>query len=157
MSSVLPFPMTAIAAMARNRVIGRGGAIPWHLPEDFRWFKRTTSGHVVVMGRRTFESLGRPLPNRENVVLSRGGSVEGVTTLRDLRELPLPPPGQRVFLIGGAEIYARYLPECTEVLLTVLPGDVEGDTYMPEFEHLFPPAEIVMETAEFRVWRYAKQ
>ena len=67
--------------MSLNRVIGRGGQIPWHLPEDFRWFKRMTSGHVVLMGRKTFESLGKPLPNRTNIVLTRGGEIPGVVTL----------------------------------------------------------------------------
>jgi dihydrofolate reductase len=79
-------PFKAIAAMSLNRVIGNGNQIPWHLPEDFKWFKATTTGHVIVMGRKTFESIGKPLPNRETIVLSRSAfSHPGVKTMRDLR------------------------------------------------------------------------
>ena len=82
-------PFIAIAAMSLNRVIGAGNQIPWHLPEDFQWFKQTTTGHVLVMGRKTFASIGRPLPNRETVVLSRSDFQHpGVKTIRSLEELP---------------------------------------------------------------------
>ena len=78
----------AIAAMSENRVIGRGNQIPWHLPEDFKWFKQMTTGHIIVMGRKTFESLGKPLPNRTTIVLSRSRfSYPGVQTISDLNEL----------------------------------------------------------------------
>src|SRR5258706_6675103 len=81
-------PLQAIAAMSLNRVIGAGNKIPWHLPEDFKWFKRITTGHVIVMGRKTFESIGRPLPDRTTIVLSRAAfSHPGVQTIRDLAEL----------------------------------------------------------------------
>ena len=76
--------MKAIAAMSLNRVIGRAGNLPWHLPEEFRWFKQTTSGQAVLMGRKTFDSLGRPLPNRTNIVVTREGQIPGVETVRDL-------------------------------------------------------------------------
>ena len=86
--SALPFK--AIAAMSLNRAIGNGNTIPWHLPEDFKWFKETTMGHVLAMGRKTFESIGRPLPGRETVVLTRNpGSVIGVRTLGSLEALHL--------------------------------------------------------------------
>ena len=95
----------AIAAMSLNRVIGNGNQIPWHLPEDFKWFKATTTGHVIVMGRKTFESIGRPLPNRETIVLSRSAfSFPGVKTISSLKELPSPTGDQRVFICGGAQI-----------------------------------------------------
>src|SRR5438046_693149 len=94
--SLLPASMNclhAIAAMSLNRVIGAGNRIPWHLPEDFKWFKRTTTGHVIVMGRKTFESIGKPLPDRETVVLSRGNFVfPGVRVIHDLNELLAPFP-----------------------------------------------------------------
>jgi dihydrofolate reductase len=91
-------PFTAIAAMSLNRVIGNGNQIPWHLPEDFKWFKATTTGQVIVMGRKTFESIGKPLPNRETIVLSRSAFAHpGVRTMRDLSELlawaKSPSPG----------------------------------------------------------------
>src|SRR5438132_11171950 len=82
-----PKALKAIAAMSLNRVIGSGGKIPWHLPEDFRWFKQLTTGHVVVMGRKTFESLGKPLPNRTNIVVTRRGDLPGVVTIGDLTAL----------------------------------------------------------------------
>ena len=113
--------MKAIAAMSLNRVIGREGQIPWHLPEDFQWFKRMTSGHVVLMGRKTFESLGKPLPNRTNLVLTRRGDIPGVTTLHDLADLSASHFAPRViFVIGGAEIYAHLLPRCTDLYLSVV-------------------------------------
>ena len=76
--------MNAIAAMALNRVIGKGNKIPWHLPEDFKWFKKTTMGHPILMGRKTFESIGQPLPGRRNLVVSRTAEIEGVEIVRDL-------------------------------------------------------------------------
>ena len=120
----------AIAAMSLNRVIGDGNKIPWHLPEDFKWFKQTTTGHVLVMGRKTFGSIGRPLPNRETMVLSRSDFQHpGVKTIRSLEELP-PLVGQRqVFICGGAQIYEQLLPQCAELLLTLVQREVQGDTF----------------------------
>jgi len=149
----------AIAAMARNRVIGRGGTIPWRIPDELRWFKRATTGHTVLMGRKTFESLGRPLPNRRNVVVTRGPAPEGVETVGSLDSLDpaaLAGPGRDVFVIGGAEIYAQLLPRCEELLLTVLPFDAEGDARFPEFEPLFEFRECVLEHPEFEVRRYVR-
>src|SRR2546421_12204773 len=97
----------AIAAMSLNRVIGAGNQIPWHLPEDFKWFKRMTTGNVVVMGRKTFESIGRPLPNRETIVVSRGDfSYPGVRTVASLESIDLENELREVFICGGAQIYA---------------------------------------------------
>ena len=96
--------MKAIAAMSLNRVIGCAGKIPWHLPEDFQWFKRMTTGQVVLMGRKTFDSMGKPLPNRTNLVLSRGESIPGVTMIKSLEELsPSSYSPQQIFVIGGAD------------------------------------------------------
>src|ERR1043166_7241388 len=99
--------------MSLNRVIGAGNRIPWHLPEDFKWFKQMTTGQVIVMGRKTFESIGRPLPNRETIVLSRGPfNHPGVRTIRSLEELPALASGREVFICGGAQVYAQALPLC---------------------------------------------
>src|SRR5262245_55703532 len=105
----------AIAAMSENRVIGRGNRIPWHLPADFKWFKQTTTGHTLVMGRKTFESIGRPLPNRTTIVLSRSSfSFPAVQTAADWSEVnPQRFPGE-VFICGGSDIYAQALPYCSE-------------------------------------------
>src|SRR5579859_5349944 len=107
--------LKAIAAMSENRVIGQGNQIPWHLPEDFKWFKKMTTGHVLVMGRKTFESIGKPLPNRETIVLSRSGfHYPGVRTIADLRELDPARESRRIFICGGAQIYAHALPLCSD-------------------------------------------
>jgi len=151
--------LKAIAAMARNRVIGRGGKIPWHIADDFRWFKRATTGQTVLMGRKTFESLGRPLPNRRNLVVTRGPEIEGVEVIRDLAAFDparYAAPGTDVFVIGGAEIYAQLLPRCDELLLTLLPDDVEGDAYFPAFEGHFFFRETVLVHPEFEVRRYVR-
>ena len=146
----------AIAAMSLNRVIGSGNKIPWHLPEDFKWFKATTTGHIIVMGRKTFESIGKPLPNRETIVLSRSNfSYPGVKTIRNLEGLPVVTDRQ-VFICGGAQIYEQALPLCSEILLTLVNCEVEGDAFFPKFEDQFQLAETLRETPEFKILRYAR-
>ena len=153
--------MKAIAAMSQNRVIGRDGKIPWHLPEDFRWFKKITAGHVLVMGRKTFESIGKPLPNRATLVLSRGDfSPPGARRISDLAELDRLPPdlaGREVFICGGAQIYAQALPRCSDLYLTLVKRVVDGDTFFPPFERQFALAEEILDCAEFSILRYRNQ
>jgi dihydrofolate reductase len=154
--------LKAIAAMARNRVIGRAGTIPWRISDELRWFKQATTGHTVLMGRKTFESLGRPLPNRRNIVVTRGPAVAvaGVETLHSVAGLDpaqYASPGGDVYVIGGAELYAQLLPQCAELLLTVLPQEVEGDTFFPAFESLFEFQEIILTHPEFEVRRYIRK
>ncbi len=145
----------AIAAMSLNGVIGRGGGLPWHLPEDFRWFKKLTTGHVIVMGRKTFQSVGRPLPNRTTIVLSRSPQpIPGVRTLSDLRELDWETEPREVYICGGAQVYAQYLPYCRDLYLTLVKRAVEGDVFFPSFQERFAPLEIIQETPEFRIVRY---
>jgi dihydrofolate reductase len=149
--------MKAIAAMALNRVIGRAGKIPWHLPEDFRWFKRMTTGGVVLMGRKTFESLGKPLPNRQNVVVTRGEAIEGVETVRELAAFDEARYAPReVWLIGGADLYRQLLPRCTDLYLSVLRQAYDGDAFFPEFEHAYTLAGVPFECAEFEVRHYTR-
>jgi dihydrofolate reductase len=149
----------AIAAMSLNRVIGRGNAIPWHLPEDFKWFKKMTSGHVVVMGRRTFESIGKPLPNRETIVVSRGGfSYPGVKTVASLDDIHCKTDDSReFFLCGGAQIYSAGLSRCSDLYLTLVLKEVAGDVFFPPFESDFILRETVLETQEFRVLHYVRK
>jgi dihydrofolate reductase len=145
----------AIAAMSENRVIGHGNAIPWHLPEDFKWFKKMTTGHVIVMGRRTFESIGKPLPNRETIVLSRGRFEHpGVRTVADLREIDPAKEAREVFICGGAQIYEFALPFCSDLYLTVVKRVADGDTFFPRFEDRFEAAAEILETAEFKIIHY---
>ena len=117
----------AIAAMASNRVIGKDGALPWHLPEDLKFFRKTTTGHPILMGRKTWESLGRPLPNRRNLILSRTlPDQPGAEVLRGLDALEALALEGPIYIIGGAEIYQLLLPRTEEILLTVLTSAAEG-------------------------------
>ena len=144
--------------MSLNRVIGREGRIPWHLPDDFKWFKQTTLGHVIVMGRRTFESIGRTLPGRETVVLSRSGfSHPGVRTVASLDQIDLEQERRDVFVCGGARVYAAALPRCSDLFLTRVEMVVEGDTFFPPFEHLFDAGEVVLEKPGFKVVHYRRR
>ncbi len=148
----------AIAAMSLNRVIGAGNKIPWHLPEDFKWFKATTTGHVLVMGRKTFESIGKPLPNRETIVLSRSSfSHPGVKTIRSLDDLPSTTGDKQIFIAGGAQIYEQALPICSDVYLTLVKREVQGDTFFPRFEDQFEPAEEIRDTPEFTILHYRRR
>lgn len=146
--------MKAIAAMALNRVIGCGGKLPWHLPEDFRWFKRMTVGNVVLMGRKTFDSLGSPLPNRTNVVLSRSGAIPGVEVIRDLSDFDPDRYERDVYVIGGAQIYRQTLPLCTDLYLSVVKRVVVGDALFPEFEDRFAEVAVLLKFPEFEVRHY---
>ena len=148
-------PFKAIAAMALNRVIGNGNQIPWHLPEDFKWFKATTTGHVIVMGRKTFESIGKPLPNRKTIVLSRSAwSHPGVKTISSLDALPALVSDKQVFICGGAQIYEQTLPLCSELFLTLVKREVAGDAFFPKFEDQFELVEEIRDTPEFKILRY---
>ncbi|MEW6302165.1 MAG: dihydrofolate reductase [Verrucomicrobiota bacterium] len=148
----------AIAAMSENRVIGRGNQIPWHLPEDFKWFKQTTTGHIIVMGRKTFESIGRPLPNRTTIVLSRSGApIPGVTVVSGLRKIDPAKETCDVFICGGAQIYEQTLPLCSDLYLTLVKRTVEGDAFFPPFEHLFDLRAELRDTPEFRILHYVRK
>jgi dihydrofolate reductase len=127
-----------IAAVAENGVIGDAGTIPWHLPDDFAHFKATTLGHTLVMGRATYDSIGRPLPGRTTVVLSRdpAWTADGVLTAPSFDEalaLAADLPGD-VYVAGGAAIYALALPHADEQILTEVPLAPPGDTFYPPFD-----------------------
>jgi len=132
--------LALIAAVARNGVIGRGNAMPWHLPEDLKHFRETTLGHAVVMGRRTWESLPpkvRPLPGRRNIVLTRqaGWQAQGAEAVPTLDAALALLQGQpRVFVMGGAAVYAAALPRADELWLTEIHADFDGDVHFPPFE-----------------------
>ena len=149
--------LTAVVAMTSERVIGRAGTLPWHLPEDLAYFKRTTSGHPIVMGRKTYESIGRPLPKRRNIVLTRdpAWSAEGVEVIHRPDELAaLPGLAGQVFIIGGAEIYAAFLPLLADLLVSHVFENHAGDTWLPEFEAEFPRSEVMETHATFEVRRH---
>lgn len=129
--------ISIIVAVARNGVIGGGNALLWHISEDLKRFRAITTGHPVIMGRRTFESVGKPLPNRMNVVVSRQADYapEGVTVARSLEEaLGLFPAQEEVFVTGGGQIYAQAMPLADRIYLTTVMRDYEGDTRFPEWD-----------------------
>lgn len=148
--------MIAVAAMAANRVIGSRGQIPWHLPEDLRWFKELTMGGTLLMGRVTYDSIGRALPGRRTVVLSRRNRFEipGVTVIRDLSGLREIPVQGEVYVVGGAEIYRAALPYCRDLYLTEVLREVEGDRKMPFFEDMFRFSALLRETRDMRIVHY---
>ena len=130
--------LSAIWAMTRNRVIGADGDLPWRLPDDMRFFRRTTLGKPVIMGRRTFDEIGRPLPKRRNIVLSRRGlAASGVEVVSDFdAALVLAAEGQpqEACVIGGAEVYALALPRVQRLYMTLIDTELQGDTWFPEFD-----------------------
>ena len=184
----------AIAAMSLNRVIGAGGRIPWHLPADFKWFKKVTMGHLIVMGRKTFESLGRPLPNRRNLILThhpqrlikqhpeifgqyhewRGGQhlkhahqfrfsklgevqETEIFVFNSLDRLNPDEFPNDIFICGGAEIYAQALPRCSDLYLTLVNREVEGDAFFPPFEDRFTLAEQILEAPDYQILHYRQK
>jgi dihydrofolate reductase len=148
----------AIAAMAENRAIGNAGALPWHLPEDFEHFKRTTMGHVLLMGRKTWESIGqKPLPGREHWVISRSlESADQARVFASLEAALAEKTDKTVFIAGGQEVYAQALPYCEAVILTQVKGQYDGDSFMPSFEAQFPKKERLQQTADFAIDRYTR-
>ncbi|MGA0848392.1 MAG: dihydrofolate reductase [Chthoniobacterales bacterium] len=148
--------MIAVAAMAANRVIGAAGKLPWHLPEDLRWFKELTMGGTLLMGRVTYDSIGKPLPGRETIVLSRreGLAIPGVQVIRDLSGLRAAKIQGEIFVVGGAEIYRAALPYCRDLYLTEVLREVDGDRKMPMFEELFRFSALLRETPELRILHY---
>jgi dihydrofolate reductase len=160
-------PLALIAAVARNGVIGKDGALPWHVSEDLKHFKKTTDGHVIIMGRKTHDSIGRPLPKRRNIVVTRqtGARFPGCEAAHSLDEaIALARTTDDCpFIIGGASLYKEALPLATELHLTTIDEDVAGDTYFPEDLSEFvevesrpgetpPPAAGQLRFAVQRVW-----
>lgn len=129
--------ISIIAAMGLNRVIGRDNSLPWRLPADLAHFKQITSGHAVLLGRRNYESIGRPLPNRQNIVVTRqpGYAAPGCTVASDLcRALALASHDPEIFIIGGADIYRQMLPHAERLYLTIVQASPVGDTFFPAFD-----------------------
>ncbi len=128
--------MEIVAAITDNFVIGKGGDMPWHLPADLTHFKTLTTGHTIAMGRRTWESIGRALPNRLNIVITRQEhyEVDGATIVHSIKEATQEAAGKRLFIIGGGEMYALAMPETNRLHLTRIHTTIEGDTYFPQID-----------------------
>lgn len=147
--------MIGIAALAEHRVIGNAGKIPWYLPEDFKHFKATTMGQVLVMGRRTYESIGRPLPGRRTLVVSqRPEPIEGVEVVPTLEQLHTADFETEVFLCGGGMLYRAGLKYCRALILTHVHAAYPGDVFFPEYEAEFKESERLLERPGFSVVRY---
>lgn len=134
--------LALIWAMSNNRTIGRNNALPWHLPEDMKYFKRVTMGKPIIMGRKTWESIGRPLPGRTNIVITRDRNfhADGVKIVHTLDEaialaekISVIDGAEEVVVIGGAEIYALSLPRADRLYMTQVRAEVDGDAHFPEF------------------------
>jgi dihydrofolate reductase len=154
-----------IAAVARNGVIGRGGQLPWHLPDDLKFFKQTTMGHPCLMGRRTYESVGKPLPGRRTIVVSTSAAIPGVEVVRsldDARQLVADVSGP-VFVVGGSVLYEAALAVADALVLTEIDQDFDGDTYFPKFDRSQwrlvsekPHAKDERHAVSFRFCRYER-
>lgn len=131
--------ISLIAAMGNNRAIGFDQDMPWNLPKDLAYFKQVTTGHTIVMGRKTFESIGRPLPNRKNIVLTRQKNIhlpEEVTIISsfdELLDIHKRAASEEIFIIGGGELYKQALPYAERLYITEINEDFEGDTFFPAF------------------------
>jgi dihydrofolate reductase len=162
-----PFNLKAIFAVDEARVIGYKGGLPWHLPEDLKYFSKETRGHTVLMGRKTYESLPdryRPLPDRINIVLSRNAPPERIpetvfffTSVEDfftaLSRGKVLLPTNQVWLLGGANVYRQLIPFCKEVHITRVPGRHEGDTFLERFEDSMKLSrEIPGETCKWQIY-----
>jgi dihydrofolate reductase len=129
--------VSLIVAVAENGVIGRAGKLPWHLPDDLKRFKALTMGHTIVMGRKTFESIGKPLPGRRNVVLTRDRSFlrDGLVVVHNLADGLRGLDGEdQIFVVGGAEVYRQAIPEADRIYQTLVHSEIDGDTSFTEFD-----------------------
>lgn len=131
-----------IVAMTSQRVIGNHNQLPWHYPEDLRYFKEKTTGHTIVMGRKTFESLRKPLPNRRNIILTSQSlpgceSYPSKEAFLEAYQAENPDPQEEIFIIGGAQVYESFLPDADRIYLTLIKKNYPGDRFFPEFESAF--------------------
>jgi len=148
-----------IVAMTQGRVIGKDNSMPWHLSEDLKLFKETTSGNIIAMGRKTYESIGRPLPNRENFVISRSAKdIAGCRVFSSVQECleAAKDYNKKLFFIGGGQIYAEVLDIVDELHLSFVTKEYEGDTYFPEINFADWKEVEVKEFAEFTYKKYIR-
>jgi len=151
--------LTGIVAMTPERVIGKDNDMPWHLPEDLKMFKATTKGHPIVMGRKTWDSIGRPLPGRQNIVLTRNTewSADGAEVINEPDDLSrLTLQDEHVFIIGGAQVYEMFLPYLDGLYVSHVFDSPAGDTYFPEFEQYFSGYDVVEVFDDFELRLYKK-
>lgn len=143
-----------IAAMTMNRVIGKNNRLPWNISDDLKNFKRLTSGNTVIMGRKTFESIGRPLPNRNNIVLTSSmPETKGVIVCKTLGEAVIQAKefGKEIFIIGGAGVYEQFLSLADRMYISYVKKDYEGDVLFPEFDEKDWVVESEQDFSEFKL------
>jgi dihydrofolate reductase len=150
-----------IVAMDPNKLIGKNNKLPWDLKEDLTHFKETTTGHAVVMGRKTFESIGKALPNRINYLLTRDqnlGALKDVFIVQDFKDLVKKYQASKdiLFVIGGEQVYQLFLPYCDELIVSQILNFYYGDTYFPEFEEEFDIEQIIPKKG-FNVVHYRRK
>ena len=131
--------LSIIVAIAKNNVIGKNNELLWNIPEDMKHFKETTTGHTVIMGKRTFESIGRPLPNRKNIVIAQKNEIfddpNGIEIVNSLEELEkYEQSEEECFVIGGAMIYKQLMPKCKKMYITLVDKEYEGDVSFPQID-----------------------
>ena len=128
--------ITLVAAIASNNVIGKENSLPWNIPEDLKRFKQMTSGHTILMGRKTFDSIGRPLPNRQNIVMTKDKNFkqEGIKVINDFDEALelIKESNEDIFVIGGSKIYELFEPVANKLAITRILKDFEGDAFFPD-------------------------
>jgi len=125
-----------VVAMSKNRVIGKDGVIPWHMPADFKYMRKITDGKPLIMGRKTHESIGRPLPNRKNIILTRDTSYksDGCIVVNTKEEaLSAAKPAKEIIIFGGEGIYKMFLDKADRMYLTIIDANIDGDTFFPKF------------------------
>lgn len=150
---------TGVVAMAKDRGIGYRGELPWHLPDDLKTFKRITMGHPILMGRKTFESIGKALPGRQNIVLTRDVSwqADGVEVIHSIDEIAgLALQDSEVMIIGGAEIFALFLPLMGKMWVSHVQDEYPADTFLPEFEAYLPHAHLEEKFTGFDLYLHTK-
>lgn len=146
--------------MTPSGIIGLGGTLPWHLPADLAFFKRTTTGHPIVMGRKTYDSIGRPLPNRRNIVLTKNATwrAPGVETIDSPAALgDLSGLDGTIYIIGGSKVYEAFLPSLDELLISHVSSEYPGDTWFPEYQSLFEETDLIETYPDFTVKRWIRR
>lgn len=158
--------LKAIVAVSRNGIIGQKNRIPWHISDELKFFKSITIGHIVLMGRRTFESIKLPLRDRQNWILTRSETFAktvpaGVCIFHNQQEVLETvrklPPNEEVWVIGGSEIYRQFLPYCSELILTEIKRNYAGDCAWCGHKNLFQPGELLCEHPDFTTHRWFRK
>lgn len=149
-----------IAAMDKNRLIGQNGKMPWHIPQDLKLFKQLTTGHIIVMGRKTYESIGKPLPDRINIVISRKAEIiEGCLVFDSIIKAVQYGENQdrKLFFIGGAEIYSQIANIVSYMFISKIKGSYNGDTYFPDIDFNEFDIEDKMDYTDFELIKYKRK